>query len=155
MLCDVTGNRFRVLFLSTGELSLADKIAEGGLGRRVKAGQEVRLVDIPADAGKGLGLFEQLHGSADAETFIQALRAGTTRAYGSAAVAFLEYLVTTAAADLGFADENRDWMQKLVARWVLSHPDAGGQVRSVARRFAPDCRGRRKGNASQNYGLGS
>ncbi len=127
--------RFRVLFLSTGELSLGDKIAEGGPGRRVKAGQEVRLVDIPADAGKGLGLFEELHGTADAETFIQSLRAGTTRAYGSAAVAFLEYLVAK-AAEPGFADDNRDWMQRLVTKWIRPYPDAGGQVRSVARRFA-------------------
>ena len=128
--------RFRVLFLSTGELSLADKIAEGGPGRRVKAGQEVRLVDIPADARKGLGLFEDLHGAPDAETFIQALRAGTSSAYGTAAVAFLEYLVSAVAADSDFAEDNRDWMKKLVEIWVRPHPDAGGQVLSVARRFA-------------------
>ena len=47
--------RFRSLFLSTGELSLGYKIAEAGSA--MKAGQEVRLVDLPADAGAGLGLF--------------------------------------------------------------------------------------------------
>lgn len=44
--------------LSTGEKGLADKILEEG--GRVQAGQAVRLVDIPADAGAGLGLFESL-----------------------------------------------------------------------------------------------
>src|SRR5437773_8552249 len=51
--------RWRVLFLSTGELSLADKMNEAG--QRARAGQETRLVDVPADAGSGLGLFEKLH----------------------------------------------------------------------------------------------
>ncbi|WP_428484906.1 DUF927 domain-containing protein [Rhodopila sp.] len=140
--------RFRVLFLSTGELSLADKIAEAG--RRVKAGQEVRLVDIPADAGHGLGLFEDLHKEifedphkTDAgpkaigpEEFILALRAGTTRAYGTAAPAFLDHLVAEVAADADFADDIRSWMRDLVTGWMRENPGAGGQVGSVARRFA-------------------
>ena len=50
---------WRMLFLSTGELSLADKIAE--TGKRARAGQSVRVIDIPADAGKGLGIFDTLH----------------------------------------------------------------------------------------------
>ncbi len=53
---------WRLLFLSSGEISLADKIAEDGRGRRIAAGQEVRIVDIAADAGAGLGIFENLHG---------------------------------------------------------------------------------------------
>lgn len=128
--------RFRVLFLSTGELSLADKIAEGGLGRRVKAGQEVRLVDIPADAKKGMGLFEDIHASAEVEAFIQELRAATTQCYGTAAQAFLEYLVSEIASNERFADDGRAWMHDLVGTWLTSCPESGGQVRSVARRFA-------------------
>lgn len=41
--------QWQTMFLSTGELSLADKMAE--IGKMLKAGQEVRLVEIPADAG--------------------------------------------------------------------------------------------------------
>jgi putative DNA primase/helicase len=52
---------WRLLFLSTGETSLEQHIAE--VGQRIQAGQEVRLVDVPADAGVGLGLFEDLHGA--------------------------------------------------------------------------------------------
>src|SRR5271166_263531 len=51
---------WRSLFLSSGEVGLADKIAEDGRGRRAAAGQQVRIVDIAADAGAGLGLFENL-----------------------------------------------------------------------------------------------
>lgn len=126
--------RFRVLFLSTGELSLADKIAEAG--RHVKAGQEVRLVDIPADAGAGLGMFEDLHGAAEPEPFIQALRSGTGRAYGTAAPAFLDYLVCLVAAEPDLGERLRDWVRSLVAEWMEAAPNASGQVRSVARRFA-------------------
>jgi hypothetical protein len=30
--------------------------------KRTRTGQEVRMADIPADAGPGLGAFENLHG---------------------------------------------------------------------------------------------
>lgn len=43
---------WRVLFLSTGEVTLAAKMGEAG--KRIMAGQEVRLVNIPADAGAGM-----------------------------------------------------------------------------------------------------
>lgn len=49
---------WRLIFLSSGELSLGDKIAEDGRGKRVAAGQQVRIIDIAADAGVGIGLFE-------------------------------------------------------------------------------------------------
>jgi putative DNA primase/helicase len=51
---------WRLLFLSAGELGLADHMAEGQ--KRTRVGQEVRMVDIAADAGAGLGAFENLHG---------------------------------------------------------------------------------------------
>ena len=53
---------WRMLFLSTGELGLAARLAEGG--RRMMAGQPVRVIEIPADAGAGLGIFEHLNGFA-------------------------------------------------------------------------------------------
>ena len=45
---------WRVLFFSTGELGLAAKLAEAG--RRPMAGQQVRVIEIPADAGVGMGV---------------------------------------------------------------------------------------------------
>ncbi|MDQ7075035.1 MAG: DUF927 domain-containing protein [Gammaproteobacteria bacterium] len=49
---------WRLLFLSAGEVGLAEQMRQGG--KRVMAGQAVRMVDIPADAGRGLGLFEDV-----------------------------------------------------------------------------------------------
>lgn len=126
--------RFRTLFLSTGEVGLADKIAEAG--GSVRAGQEVRLVDVPADAGMGLGIIETLNGAASASAFMQSIADGTRRCYGAAAPAFLRYLLgqINSAPDL-FTDL-RAWMNDLVRQLLAPHPEAGAQVANVARRFA-------------------
>jgi putative DNA primase/helicase len=126
--------RFRTLFLSTGELGLADKIAEAG--GSVKAGQEVRLVDLAADAGAGMGLLGELHGAASAAVFTQALRDATACCYGTAAPVFLRYLVGRLHAEPELSSDLRRWQDDLVREWLDEHSDAGGQVRSVARRFA-------------------
>ena len=46
--------------LSSSENTLAQSMSE--TGRPVKAGQCVRLIDIPADAGAGYRLFEDIKG---------------------------------------------------------------------------------------------
>ncbi len=71
--------KWRVMFLSSGEISLADKVAEDGRGRRLAAGQQVRIVDIPADAGAGMRLFENLHGFDSAEALARHLPAWNLR----------------------------------------------------------------------------
>ena len=50
---------WRLLYLSAGEESLAALMARAG--RRPTAGQEIRMAEIEADAGKGMGLIETLH----------------------------------------------------------------------------------------------
>ena len=49
------------MILSTGDLGIADKIREGG--KRVRAGQEIRILDLDADAGKGSGIFDNGDGA--------------------------------------------------------------------------------------------
>lgn len=120
---------WRVLFLSTGELSLADKVAEGG--RKVKAGQEVRLVDLSADAGAGLGLFEALHGFESAQALADHLRRAAGSFYGTPARTFLEQITVDLEA-LGRA------VNQAVHKFVAEHCPAGadGQVKRAATRFA-------------------
>lgn len=121
---------WRILFLSSGEMSLADKIAEEGRGRRVAAGQEVRIVDIPADAGAGHGLFETLHGFPSADAFARHLKMASGEHYGIASGAFLELLVkdfdAIAPTVMGFRDE-------FLAENCPKGAD--GQVSRVAARF--------------------
>jgi putative DNA primase/helicase len=120
---------WRLIFLSTGEIPLADKIREGG--QQIAAGMEVRVIDLRADAGAGLGLFENLHGATDAAAFAQAQRAAAGRCYGTAARAFLHHV----AADL---DKVRLELGKLRRDFTESALPVGadGQVRRVADRFA-------------------
>ena len=122
---------WRVLFISTGEEGLADRLAEakGGL-RRVRAGQEVRVLDIPADTGRH-GLFETLHGFPDARTLADALKAAATRHYGTAGRVWLEHL---AADPEACATTARGLMDAFTAAHVP--PDAAGQVQRAAQRFA-------------------
>ncbi|WP_247187103.1 DUF927 domain-containing protein, partial [Escherichia coli] len=49
-----------LLYLSTGEISIAEHAAEAG-EKRTGAGVGVRMVQIPSDTGKH-GAFENLHG---------------------------------------------------------------------------------------------
>jgi uncharacterized protein (DUF927 family) len=119
-----------ILFLSNGEIALADKLAEDGRGRKATAGQQVRVIDIPADAGAGLGLFENLHGFASADAFARHLKTASKEAYGTAARAFL----AAVAADL------EGVTKALITRrdaFVAEHcpADADGQVKRVAARF--------------------
>lgn len=123
--------RWRTVFLSTGEISLADKLAEDGRGRRAAAGQEARIVDLPADAGAGLGIFENLHGFTSADLLAQHLKSASAKHHGHAAITFIRFLT-----------REYDGIAPMVAgfqREFLSDalpPEADGQVRRVAGRFA-------------------
>lgn len=78
--------RWRVAVLSSGEITLADKVAEAG--GRAAAGQAVRLLDIPADLRR-FGAFDNLHGAADGAAFADRMRSATATDYGTAGPAFV------------------------------------------------------------------
>ncbi|QIB34336.1 DUF927 domain-containing protein [Ancylobacter pratisalsi] len=121
---------WRVLFLSSGEVSLADKLSEDGRARRAAAGQEVRIVDIPADAGVGFGLFEDLHGFDSADAFARHLKSAAGHHYGHASRADLKSVVERFA-------EVRQQARALADQFVRDHcPDgADGQISRVTARF--------------------
>ena len=89
------GNRpvteWRLSYLSSGEITSERKLKEGR--HPVMAGQLVRLVDIPADAGAGYGCFSNLHGFANGAQLSDHLKAMSKKYYGVAGDAFLEKLV--------------------------------------------------------------
>ena len=120
---------WRVLFLSNGEIALADKIKEGG--GRIAAGMEVRVIDLRADAGAGMGLFEDTHGAVDPASFAQRLKKSANTFYGTAGRAFVAALVDDLA-------EYREKLADLRKGFVQSAlpPGSDGQVRRVADRFA-------------------
>ena len=120
---------WRLLFLSAGELGLADHMAEGM--KRARTGQEVRMADIPADAGAGMGTFENIHGHASPAAFATHLSREVQACYGGPGLAFIEWACTHWAT---LPRRLREGVQALTAQWVPS--DASGQVQRVAARFA-------------------
>lgn len=121
---------WRVMFLSTGEIGLADKVAEDHR-RRVTAGQEVRIIDLPADAESGFGIFENLHGFNRPSDFADHLKTASSTNYGHASRRFVEHV----AADL---EGTRVKARHIMNAWLEEYcpTEADGQVRRVARRFA-------------------
>lgn len=80
---------WRVVALSTGELSLTEHADEGNAKRM--HGEEVRLIDVPADAGKGLGIFEKLpHDIKSPHELAKLIDERTNLYYGTAYIKFLE-----------------------------------------------------------------
>lgn len=120
---------WRLLFLSAGELGLADHMAEGM--KRARTGQEVRMADIPADAGAGFGAFEALHNHAGGAAFSKHLTGAAGAIYGAVGVAWLRWL--TQRADT-LKSEIRSAADAFCSELV---PDgASGQVERVGARFA-------------------
>jgi len=130
---------WRLLFLSSGELGLADKLAENGLKSR--GGQEVRFVGLPVDKA----MLTDFHGLPDAGAVADRLKMLCAEHYGHAGRAFLQWLC---ARQEEIGEDIRENLPALVDS--LCPPDATEQVRRVAKRFALVLAG---GLAAQKAGL--
>jgi putative DNA primase/helicase len=120
--------RWRVMVLSTGEIDLAAFMSGGG--KRTRAGQEVRLASLPADAGKGLGAFDQLNGFANSGQLAEAMEAAARQTHGVVGRAFVEHVAS-------HRDEIADRLRSAIKKTHARLPEgASGQVRRVAARFA-------------------
>ena len=118
---------WRVFFASTGETPIGDKIAENG--SKPMAGQAVRVLDIPADAGAGMGVFEELHGFKNSAQLADAFKG--IKDYGHAARAFLQRLADD-------PEDARHRVENHMRDFEKGNCPAGadGQVKRVLRRFA-------------------
>lgn len=118
---------WRLLFLSSGELGLADKLAENGIKSR--GGQEVRFVGLPVEST----MLTQLHGFANAGAVANRLKELSATNYGHAGRKFLEKLALPETLEMLHRE-----IQQALANTVnaFAPPEADGQVRRVARRFA-------------------
>lgn len=133
-----------LLFLSTGEIGLADKLRESKRGGgRVMAGQQVRVLELPADAGAGHGVFDHLAGFANGQAFADHLKAAAATHYGHPLRAYLRRLIE---------ERPFDRIKRFVEAFVAEVTPAGadGQVRRAAARFGIISAG---GEAAQRYGI--
>lgn len=120
---------WRLIFLSSGEISLAEHMAEAG--KRTRAGMEVRMADVPLDAGRGMGGIEELHGRDGPATVADELVKSAARFYGTAGRTWLEW----ACDNVAILPER---LQALIDRFRDDMvPEASAeQVRRVGSRFA-------------------
>lgn len=117
--------RWRTSVLSTGERSIATSMADAG--QRVKAGQAVRLLDIPVQ--RLHGAWDNLHGHPNGPAFSDAIKRASRQQYGTAGRAFLEKL----------SRDTTDMVQNLEAikAQLLVGVDSGdGQPSRAAARLA-------------------
>lgn len=121
--------RWRLLFLSAGEESLTAIMTRAG--KKTSAGQEIRLADIEADAGAGMGMFETLNGHPSAAALATAIKGASTKYHGAVGRKWLAYLVVNQATLPTFI---ADGIKSFLAQAVPA--GAAGQVERVAVRFA-------------------
>ncbi|WP_144142645.1 DUF927 domain-containing protein [Paraburkholderia sp. BCC1884] len=116
--------RWRVLLLSTGELTIAARMIAGGF--EAKAGQELRILDVPVQ--ERYGLFEDLHDRASGSALSDEIRNKSAQHYGHAGPMFVEALILALRDGLPLADELHAITERMNA--------TEGQERRAARTFA-------------------
>ncbi|MEK6219944.1 MAG: DUF927 domain-containing protein [Psychrobacter cryohalolentis] len=118
---------WRIIFLSNGEESLQNFMAQAG--QKTNAGIEVRVAHIDADAGKGLKTFDSLvladTGAGQADKIKELSQAY----YGVAGIAWLEHITSDKAATTATA-------KQFVSDFMSNYSDLAPQAYRVAKRFA-------------------
>jgi len=90
-------HRWRLTLLSTGERSITAAMQEGG--KQAKAGQLIRLLNIPA--ARQFGVFDNLHHFADGREMADFFKTECGKHYGHAGVKFVEYIIGLGNDDFG------------------------------------------------------
>jgi len=118
-----------ILILSSGEITLREHAESAG--KQSRAGSEIRLANMPADAGAGMGLFENLHCFPTAAAFAGHLKEVVKKYYGSP---IREFLRRVAEDRPGVESAIRTFITRFLGDKTLSGSSA--EVLRVARRFA-------------------
>ena len=117
--------RWRCFVLSSGERTIGTTMAEGG--HRAKAGQSVRLLDIPA--ARKFGAWDDLRGAASAAAFSDGIKRTVTQHHGLVGRAFLEKLT----------NDTRDFcamLEEIKTSPMFLAEGGEGQDKRAAGRFA-------------------
>jgi uncharacterized protein (DUF927 family)/5S rRNA maturation endonuclease (ribonuclease M5) len=119
---------WRALILSSGEIPTATKLSEDR-GKKARAGQLVRMLDVPADRGFGFGAFDSGGSDSDAGKLAKEFKHAAISAYGTAGPGFVRQLI---AEDVTGEDVRR-FVVEFVASTVPTGAD--GQIDRAAQRF--------------------
>ncbi|RKP58632.1 DUF927 domain-containing protein [Pararobbsia silviterrae] len=116
--------RWRVFLMSTGELTVSARMGAGGI--EAKAGQAIRILDVPVSGRHGV--FDELHGRVSGGVLSDEVRNLAAKHYGHAGPRFVEKLIEKLAGGLRLPDS---------LDWIMKHfPDGSDQERRAARTFA-------------------
>ncbi|WP_316422062.1 DUF927 domain-containing protein [Klebsiella pneumoniae] len=125
---------WQVSIFSMGECSLQQLAASGNVERL--GGENVRVIDVHADAGSEMGIFESLpDGVNSSNELVHAIKDATHHYYGSAKPAFLKRLVADIQDD---RESVKRKLEKGIEFFLDKHKvdrNSGIQVR-IAKRFA-------------------
>ena len=124
-----TTKTWRIIFLSNGEESLQNFMAQAG--QKTNAGIEVRVAHIDADAGAGndLRTFDSLVLADTSAAQADKIKELYYRYYGVAGMAWLEHITTDKTATTATA-------KQLVSDFMSKYSDLAPQAHRVAKRFA-------------------
>ena len=123
--------RWRLALISSGEISVEDKLGEARLG--AMAGHEVRLIDVEADS-QTYGAFDSLHGAPGAAEFADKVNNAVRENHGAPGRVFVERLICSTMRGFGGV---RNAVRELSRSWLEELPNAAdGQTERVATRFA-------------------
>ncbi len=119
---------WQLMILSTGELSIKEAIES--IGGKVKAGQEVRMIDITADVKHGI--YDELHGFNSGAELSEYLNTQSLKYHGTAFEVFLNKLILS-------KDKVKPLFDSIKGKFIEVLPkniEVDGQVKRVANRFA-------------------
>lgn len=120
---------WNLTFLSSGEKTLEQVMQ--GVNQRLFGGQEARFVNIQADVGSGLGIFEELHGLASGSDMSKHLASASRKYYGTPIRSFLEHVCNNRETVINRIKEARQYFTA-----KLQYKKASGEVYRVALRCA-------------------
>lgn len=135
---------WQLLWLSSGEVGLTGLLAESK--KRVKVGQQIRQIDIPAQADENFGVFENLHGVTSSARLADLLDENSSKFYGVTFVEWLKVLVKAVGINIVEATEQdrcfltlekiKQLYKQHQNNLLQPYPNATGQTVRVARGFA-------------------
>ena len=130
-LSNVKPKTWLLLFLSTGEVAMVEYLRQAKI--QAKGGMEARMPSIPADAGKGFGVFENLHGYETSKDFVVALESSIRQQQGTALDEYLTQLVEVRKSE-GWDKQLRERVHSIASKLSQQYHDMA--IGRVAVRFA-------------------
>jgi putative DNA primase/helicase len=121
-----TKSKWRLLYLSTGEIGLEEKLSS--IQKNIKAGQEIRFIEVPAT--REHGIYDQLHQYASIQQFSKAIWDATKQCHGTFIPEWIKKLTELDNLDRRLGDEVDAYQNSWIAK------NAGNQVKEVTKRFA-------------------